>query len=258
MQPSPYALTLFDELRPLLRGIGRALAPPQDFAPATSERVFRVAIYAAPPLVAGIIARVRAEAPGVTLDWVAMNARLLTAVADGLVDVALVGGEMRLPDGIVSRTVEPTAWFTFARRDHPAVADWGPEAWARWPHLQVRVDNTTSSPVEGRRGQNGLARRIGARISEFAAVAPVLAATDYLGTFPVLLLAEDLDRFGLAALEPVVRPAPFRMRFVWSARLDQDPGNRWLRGLVQAAYAASQVAALARVRAAGLVEARRA
>ena len=43
MQPSPFALTLIDDVRPILRSIKRVLALPEPFNPATSDRVFRVA-----------------------------------------------------------------------------------------------------------------------------------------------------------------------------------------------------------------------
>jgi DNA-binding transcriptional LysR family regulator len=43
MQPSPFALTLIEDVRPILRSIKRVLAMPEPFDPASSDRVFRVA-----------------------------------------------------------------------------------------------------------------------------------------------------------------------------------------------------------------------
>ncbi len=65
MQPTPFALELLEQARPILRSIQRALSPRQAFDPATSRRLFR---FAAPDfaraLFTSLLARVRAEAPG--------------------------------------------------------------------------------------------------------------------------------------------------------------------------------------------------
>ena len=43
MQPTPFALELLEQARPILRSIQRALSPRQVFDPATSRRLFRFA-----------------------------------------------------------------------------------------------------------------------------------------------------------------------------------------------------------------------
>ena len=60
-----------------------------------------------------------------------------------------------------------SAWRCFGRRGHPAFARWGVRAWARWPHLVVRVGDRLDSPVECRRlGRRTQAhrRRLGAEL----------------------------------------------------------------------------------------------
>src|SRR5262245_1466644 len=64
MAPSPYALKIADELKPILRSIQRIIVGPEPFDPKKSKRVFRIA---APDMsqavMAGIIGRVQSEAP---------------------------------------------------------------------------------------------------------------------------------------------------------------------------------------------------
>src|SRR5438552_13688947 len=70
MSPSPFALKLVEDIRPILRNIQRVIAPPEPFEPEQSERIFRIAspeISAA--VMGGIIGRVQAEAPRVVVDW---------------------------------------------------------------------------------------------------------------------------------------------------------------------------------------------
>lgn len=249
MQPSPYALDLIEEVRPVLRSLRRMLAPRHPFDPATSDRVFRIMLPSTPSLVAAILARAWTEAPGVTLEWVNVSTQIYDAVADGLIDVAHVGGALRLPEGLDECEMEPFTWYSFARADHPAVTDWGAEAWARWPHLQVKIATNTLSPVDARKDDPATARRIGAKIGEFSAVGAVLAGTDLLTTLPAVLMANQMELHKLCALRPAVTPEHFSVRFVWSSRLSRDPGNLWLRTLLMETYETVQTEANEQVEA---------
>lgn len=237
MQPSPFALVLIDEVRPILRSIKRVLAVPLPFDPATSDRVFRIAIPAFVPLMTVILNAVRAAAPGVKVEWALPNASAFPAVVEGEYDLAHLAGETWLPDGLDALETPAFTWASFVRRGHPALQDWGLAAWATWPHVQVNIANSVRSPLETIQTENGITRHIGALISEFCSVAPLLAATDMIGTFPPILLAEDMQTHGLVPLRPPVAFPPFRTRFVWSSRLANDPASTWLRGIVTRAYA---------------------
>ena len=236
MQPSPFALTLIEEVRPILRSIKRVLVQAAPFDPATSDRVFRVAIPAFTPLMPVVLNAVRDAASGVKLEWMLPNSAAYPAVAEGQVDLAHLGGETRLPEGLDEAEMPAFSWVSFVRKDHPAVQDWGLLAWSKWPHVQVNTANTVKSPLEIVLTAKGVSRQIGAMISEFASVGPLLAVTDLIGTFPLLLMAQDMQTYGLRALRPPVDFPPFRVRFFWSSRLANDPANRWLRDIVLRAY----------------------
>jgi LysR family transcriptional regulator, mexEF-oprN operon transcriptional activator len=85
MQPTPFALELIEQARPMLRGIQRVLSPRHVFDPATSQRVFRLA---APDfmitLFIDLMARLRKEAPGVSVEWTAPREPTLLDVAEGI------------------------------------------------------------------------------------------------------------------------------------------------------------------------------
>src|SRR5512138_406791 len=64
MVPSPFAQTLIEDLRPILRSIQRIAALPQHFDPASSERTFRIELSDfTPSLLPAVMSRVRKEAP---------------------------------------------------------------------------------------------------------------------------------------------------------------------------------------------------
>ena len=69
-----------------------------------------------------------------------------------------------------------------------------------------------------------------AQVPSFAAVAPLLAASDLIATLPALALAEGASAHDLLALDPPFRIDPIAHDVYWSARLDGDPAIRWLLG----------------------------
>ena len=201
----------------------------QVFDPATSRRVFRIALPdLTPSLFPRLMARVRRESPGASVEWVTRTRETMLALSEGQIDIALLPSAMPLQEGLQREEVGALKWATFARLDHPAAADWGAGAWARWPHVVVSASERMASPVSTAAG-NDRRRTVGARVPQFSAVAPLLAHTDLLATLPIVVMHEDIERFGLCALPAPIPLPPMPHCFVWSQRLGNDPALRWIR-----------------------------
>lgn len=230
MQPTAFALELMEQARPILRSIQRALSPRPAFDPATSRRLFR---FAAPDfaraLFTSLLATVRSEAPGASVEWASWRDPVLLEVAEGHLDFAIVPAGLRLPEGVTADMIGALRWRCFARRGHPAFRKWGSKAWARWPHVAVRVGDSLASPVNVAAAAAGLDRTIAAWVPHFSAIAPVLADSDLLATLPVVAVADTLRPYGLDS-----RPVPFAIdplphAMLWSTRRGSDPAIAWLR-----------------------------
>lgn len=247
MQPSPYAEMIIADVRPILRSIRRVITPRDLFDPATSDRIFRIAMPTLTKVIAEVSARVEAEAPHVKIEWLPAHRDVYAALSEGLIDLAHLGGEPRLPDGLEQQVMEPFSWVTFARRDHPACADWGLEAWRRYPHLMVNVTQSMQNPFPVAAQDDPGSRRVSAMIGDSAGVASLLAKSDFLATFPAILLAWDMEAFGLQALRPPVDLGSVLVRFFWSARLANDAGGSWIRSIVIESYRRVQAEAEARL-----------
>jgi len=243
MQPSPFAETIAEDVRPILRSIRRVIAPRTLFDPATSDRVFRIAMPTLTKVIAEVSARLEAEAPNVRIEWLPAHHDVYAALSEGLIDLAHIGGRPRLPEGLQQQVMEPFSWVTFARKDHPACARWGMEAWRSFPHLMVNVTRSMNNPfpVTAEGGAGG--RRVNAMIGDSAGVASLLAQSDFLATFPAMLLARDMDAYGLRAMKPPFTLDPVLVRFFWSARLANDAGGTWIRSIVIEAYRQAQAEA---------------
>ncbi|SHH21028.1 LysR family transcriptional regulator [Marivita hallyeonensis] len=236
MQPSPFALQMIKDVRPILRQIEQVVAPPRAFDPETSTRRFRVAVPAITALIAEVFARVNKEAPNVAVEWVGLGPHLYQAVADEEIDLALLGADTPLPEGLMEQVMPTLKRYTYMRKDHPAAENWNKQAWLDWPHVMVGLSNAARQTVEDKIKRDGLERRIGAHLPEFSGVAPLLARTNMLGTSAQLFMAQDVQTYGLIAKTPPIDLPDITFRFFWSARLSQDPGSKWLRSLVIGAY----------------------
>ena len=230
MQPTPFALELLEQARPILRSIQRALSPRQAFDPATSRRLFR---FAAPDfaraLFTSLLARVRTEAPGACVEWAGARDPMLLEIAEGQLDVAIAPAGLRLPAGVTGEPIGALTWGCFARRGHPAFRQWGRKAWSRWPHVAVRVGDSLASPVNAAAAAAGLNRTIAGWVPHFSGIAPVLADSDLIATLPAVAMTDTLRPYGLDS-----RPVPFPIdplphAMLWSAQRGREPEIAWLR-----------------------------
>ncbi len=247
MQPSPFAEIIIEDVRPILRSIRRVIAPRSLFDPATSERVFRIAMPTLTRVIAEVAQRVEAEAPGVKIEWLPAHYDVYAPLSEGLIDLAHLGGEPRLPDGLDAQVMDPFSWVTFARRNHPAIADWGLDAWRRYPHLMVNVTRSMQNPFPVSGSSDAETRRVSAMIGNSAGIASILAQSDFLATFPAVLMAWDMDAHDLVAMKPPVDLGPVLVRFFWSSRLANDGGSIWIRSIVIETYRRVQAAAEAKL-----------
>jgi DNA-binding transcriptional LysR family regulator len=230
MQPTPFALELIEQARPMLRGIQRVLSPRHVFDPASSQRVFRLA---APDfmitLFIDLMARLRKEAPGVSVEWTAPRQPTPLDVAEGQIDIAIVPAEIRLPDGATSEAVGALEWRCFGRQGHQAFSQWGPDTWAKWPHLVVRVGDNLTSPVNVAASAAGLGRTIAGWVPHFSAIAPVLARSDLIATLPAIVMEETIHPYHLESREVPFPIAPLPHAMIWSTGRNNDPDIAWLR-----------------------------
>jgi DNA-binding transcriptional LysR family regulator len=230
MEPTTFALEFIEQARPILRSIRRVLSPRHAFDPATSRRVFRLA---APDFALGLftdlLAALRGQAPGVSLEWTGPRETMLLELAEGHIDAAIAPAGLRLPAGVVGEDIGALQWRCFARRGHPALHKWNARAWARWPHVVVRVGDQLESPVDRAAAAAGLERRIAGWVPNFSVVAPALANTDLLATLPLLAMAGTLRPFGLESRRVPIAIEPLPHALLWSAGHSRDPEVFWLR-----------------------------
>lgn len=234
MAPSPLALALAEEVRPVLRRIGRSFSERGEFDPAASTRTFRLALPdVSTSVFPALVRAVRFLGPAIALEWVDLSPSTLSDVVDGHVDLAFAPAAWPQPDGTDFEMTPPLTIASFARKGHPAFEDWSAASWSGCEHALVGVAARVANPIAEAAAAAGLDRRVGARVPHFTTLAPLLSQTDLVATVPTIALHDVLDVFGLQARRPPFTIEPMPHALFWSTRLRCDPASVWIRSLVR-------------------------
>jgi len=240
MDPTPFARALAEPVHQALGLVEAALAQRAGFDAGSSTRGFRFymsdigEIFFLPPL----IESVRREAPGVRIEAVALPlADIPAALATGELDFA-VGFLPALPPPVRSRRLFRDPYVCMMRADHAGIgATLTRRAFVEASHVLVSSMGSGHRVIEEALEKHGISRRIALRVPHFTVLPTVLERTDLLLTIP-LRIARALEKEGrLKALKlPVPIPAA-DIGLHWHERVERDPGNRWLRGMMVELFA---------------------
>lgn len=254
MEPSPYAFRLIEDVRPILQSVRRAMQRNLAFDPMASHRMFRVAMPVVPELVTRATARLQELAPDVGIDWLQFGERTYADVVSESIDLVLHSADTPLPEGLSCQVLPTIPRYTFARSGHPAVKNWTQQAWIDWPHIIFGSTHGTPETVAERIAKLGVERRVGARVTDYAHIGPLLAETNMLTNQMAVMLASDLDRFDLRILRPPIDLPEFTFRWVWNTRLTADPGSQWFRKILMTCLDDLVIDATHRVERIGVIE----
>lgn len=225
---------LVERVSDWLQSASGLIAPPE-FDPQRLERRFRIAStdFGVLSVVAPAMAAILAEAPGVSIDLVPLNAGNAEALASGEVDLAVSGLDDD-PVQLHNLFLFTDSFDCVMRPDHPlagdACAPLGLDELLAWPHVGLTVGEAEVDRVSFMLGRLAQDRRVVASLPYFYAAPDVLVASDMLMTIPHRAARRFASQHGL-----VQRPAPAELgtltyRVLWHDRAHRDPARAWLCG----------------------------
>ncbi len=242
MVPTPRAEALAPPLRRALLELRRVVFDPPGFDPATARRTFRIAttdLFAV--VLAPVIARARAEAPGVDLELTGDGADPTRGLDEGAVDIA-IGVTRAGLESLVRRVLYTERFVCLVRADHPGL---DPESggldldtFCRLPHALISPRGRGVGVVDEALARLGRQRRIALRTPSFLAAPFALEQSDLVLTAPHRLARALAASRPLRVVEPPLTLPGFELCLFFHERVRDDPGHRWLRGLVLACFEA--------------------
>ena len=235
LQPTPIALELAPVIADALARLDDAVLGQQDFDPGNAERVLTIAPngYVEFVLVPAVVARLQEVAPGIKLR--------LTPYGNDLAETGVVSGTTALvlgrivdpPDNLVVQHVMDEGLACIVRADHPEVGDViTREQFERLKHVNVVPPGRMRAGLFQALSQQQLRRDVAISVTNFFAVAEMVAVTDYCATLPSLICRRLAHDPRLKVLETPVDLGTFPVEMAWHVRYRHDPAHRWLRNLI--------------------------
>ncbi len=235
IQPTSVAVELAPAIAEALARLDDAVLGQQEFDPATAERLLTVAPngYVELVLVPALVARLRAVAPGITLRLIPFNNDLAeTGVVSGT--TALVIGRVTdPPDSLVVQHLFDEKFACVVRAGHPEInSNITRDQFEQLRHVNVVPPGRMRAGLFQALARQQLKREVAISVTNFFAVAEMVAVTDYCATLPGLVCRRLAHDPRLKVLLPPVDLGTFPVEIAWHVRYRHDPAHRWLRSLI--------------------------
>lgn len=243
MVPSPLARSLIGSVRHSLKTLTDSVQQARSFDPAAARRSFTIGLR--PVLEATILpplmARLRAEAPGVELSSVQVDRRdLYGELSAGTLDMAV---DVLMPPGpdMRCRRLARDTQVVIARADHPGL-DGRLDLEGYLAHSHILVSSRRKGPglEDMALAQIGRHRHIALRCQHYFAACRVAAASDMLLTMPEQYAHSATRNLPTRIHALPVEMPPLDVFLYWHETVDAEPANVWLREVLTPLFAAAQ------------------
>lgn len=238
MAPTPRAEAIHPDLLAAVQGLQRARGTRETFAPAASQRRFRICMTDISEIVLlpQLLNHLQRVAPGVTLEAEKFSAESRSRLESGDVDLA-VGFTPDLEAGFYQQALFAQNFVCLAAAGHPRIhGRLGRRAFAAEGHIVVSASGTGHAIVDKVLAKHAIERRAVLRVPSFLGVARIVAQTDLLVIVPRLLGNTLALQERVQLLEPPVPLPRYKVKQHWHERFNADAGNRWLRQTLAALF----------------------
>ncbi|SDM92705.1 LysR family transcriptional regulator [Vreelandella arcis] len=235
LQPTPRASRLHPGIADALVRMNDTLNLCDDFNPAKSDRTFHLNMTDIGEIVflPRLLQHLSQHAPDVSLNTVRSHHNdLKHEMEEGEIDLA-VGLIPQLGAGFYQQRLFVQRYVCLMRADHPlASGDFSLEDFRAAHHAVVVAQGTGHGIIEEQLAHAGVVRPVRLTLPHFAAVPYIVSSSDLIVTVTKKLAEATCQRFGLIAREHPLAFPEIPINLFWHRRFHQDPGNRWLRGLM--------------------------
>ncbi|TNE50923.1 MAG: LysR family transcriptional regulator [Deltaproteobacteria bacterium] len=236
MELTPLAHHIAVPLHQALLHLQAVITKPPTFDPSTAQATFRVAAldYAASVFLPELVEHCAEHAPGIRLTIrPTLPHDCYRALEEGDIDLG-IGVFPKPTSNITCELLYQEHFLGLVRDDHPLLDEAiTPERYAGYPHGLVSTRGEGEGPVDVALAAAGLHRDITIRVPFFLAVPALLRSSQLVFTLPSQLASWMAQHHNLQTFPPPVKLSPFPIELVWHRRLDQEPGNQWLRDRVR-------------------------
>jgi len=228
-----------EEIAPRVAAVlnaARTIYRPPIFDIAKVRRVFHVvgcdlhSVLFGPPL----MARIRAEAPGIELSIENYSRNVFRRLEDGSIDLVFADMQTPLPPGAVSTVIGEDRYALVMREKHPAATKkWTVAEYANWDSAIVSIFGDGQTDVDAKLAKAGVVRRVGLTTPHFMASLAAVSATDMIANTSEIFALRFAKAFRLLVRDAPFPEIHFSSTVIGSALRMNDPVLRWLCTLIK-------------------------
>lgn len=232
MLPTPLAETIAVSVREILLQVEATLSARPVFDPSSSGRHFKLLLsdYVATVLMARLLPRLQAEAPGITIEVLPVLESPAEVLDRGEVDFLVLPAQYLRLDRLSAVLMEDRftcAVWTGNRMVDSALTL---ERFLDLAHVVVRFGSPrTPSLDEWFLGSLGHRRRVEVIANDFGSLLRMLVGTQRIATVPRRLLQYYGGYLPLRELALPIEVPPLCEVLAWHALRDRDPAGIWMR-----------------------------
>ena len=234
MEPTPRALELAPVVHRVVQTVEAEILQQAGFAPARADRRFAILTpdIGEVAFLPGVLKRLRQEAPNVRLQAVSKpRAAAAQALESGEAELA-VGF---FPDleraGYFQQALFKSTYACIACARNTAVRSrMTLKQYLAARHIVVRPDGREHL-LDRFLEDKGWHRHVTLELSHFMSLVALLPGSDLIATVPQDIATVVGRHVGLQHIGLPFRPPQLQVHQYWHRRMQNDPANRWLRGL---------------------------
>ncbi len=236
MTPTPVAQSLIQPVRQALARLRAGLDQRTAFDPASSTRVFHIALRdaSAAMLLAPLARHLQRAAPGVQVQAHSVDRQdIPLELASGTLDLAVDIPDLQRAD-LSGAPLVSDRYVAVMRRGHPqAGRKLTLERFVTLPCIAISSRRRGRTLIEAALARLGRAPNTAMRVPTFQMAVDVVRDSDLIAVVPALL-ARGL---GLAVAELPFASPRIESLLLWHRNADSDPGNAWMRDAVRTVVA---------------------
>lgn len=240
MQPTSRAKEVVGAMREAVQCIEQRILDKRGFDPATDEREFRItlsdtaeAMYMPRALNAVLRAAPRVRMRSLELP----QPQLQRALAEGQVDLAIGYFPDLQGSEVVRRKISQHGFVCLcSSANRHVIRDFSLKKYCEARHVLIEAPTRTQGLLESYVQKRGIHRDVALTTPHVMSLPEVISGTDLLVTVPDAIADAFADNKRLARLELPFRSPVFEAHLHWSKSVQDDPANKWLRGVLVQAF----------------------
>jgi DNA-binding transcriptional LysR family regulator len=239
MQPTPLAEQLAEPVAAALALLQTGLAPREHFDPAASTRGFTIAMtdVAEIHFMPGLVRHCLEQAPQLRIAIVrASGTELANGLEAGRIDLA-VGAYDDISASYFQQRLFQQDCVTLYRLGHAfGEGRMDLEKFRAARHLLVTEATSPYAQIRQALERAGIRGDALMQVPSLLSAPLIVADSELVATVPRRLAERMAPALGLGFVKPPIRLPLLHTNSFWHRRFHQDPGNRWLRGLISSMF----------------------